>query len=46
LYVVEFALFFVPPKCGKDWHSPCTSSWWRKSETRNAFGKLDAKKGG
>src|SRR5207302_10596006 len=44
LYVVEFALFSEPPKCGKDWHSPCMSSWWRKSETRNASGELDARR--
>jgi len=38
LYVVDFTPFFDPANCGKDWHSPCTISPVRESETRYAFG--------
>ena len=38
LYVVEIALLFNHPSCGKDWQPPCYISRMRDFETRYAFG--------
>ena len=45
-YVIEIREFPIQQRCGKEWHSPCSISILRETETRAAFGgELDAEKG-
>ncbi len=38
LYVIEIRVFPELQRWEKDWHAPCSISFLREAETRNAFG--------